>query len=81
MNEDIVRPAIFSSLFDVAKRIEELGFAALLLMSKSDIKNKVIDEMSVKEDVFEAIIGAVVLDSGWDFSTVQSVVEAMLFLP
>ena len=63
---------------NLAKRIDELGFAELLLMGESDIKNEVYNEPSVKEDLFEAIIGAVTLDCGWQMSVIQSVVEAML---
>ena len=43
----------------LANRIDELGFAELLLMGKGDIKNNVAKEMSVMEDLFEAILGAV----------------------
>ena len=63
---------------NLARRMVEMGFAEYLIMGNSDIKNNVINEMSVKEDLFEAIVGAVTLDSGWDFSVIQSVVEAML---
>lgn len=62
----------------LSHRIDELGFAELLLMGNSDIKNNVSNEMSVKEDLFEAIIGAVTIDSGWNYSVIHSVVEAML---
>lgn len=62
----------------LARRIDELGFAELLLMGNSDIKNNVLNGMSVKEDLFEAIIGAVAIDSGWDFPVILSVVETML---
>ena len=58
--------------------MDELGFSEHLRMGKSDIKNGVADEPSVKEDLFEAVIGAVALDCGWDFPVIQSVVEAML---
>lgn len=64
----------------LAQRIEELGFTELLLMGKSDIKNNVLNEKSVKEDLFEAIVGAVTIDCGWDFAIIQSVVEAMLVI-
>ncbi|OUQ06221.1 hypothetical protein B5E91_02825 [Thomasclavelia spiroformis] len=63
---------------NLARRMDELGFAEHLIMGNSDIKNNVLNEMSVKEDLFEAIIGAVVLDSNWNFPVIQSVVEAML---
>lgn len=62
----------------LARRMDELRFAQGLVMGKSDIKNSVNEEPSVKEDLFEAIIGAVVIDSGWDFKSIQSVVEIML---
>lgn len=63
---------------NLACRMDEMGLSKYLRMGKSDIKNGVGDEPSVKEDLFEAIIGAVALDCGWDFDTIQSVVEAML---
>lgn len=62
----------------LANRIDELGFAELLLMGKGDIKNNVAKEMSVMEDLFEAILGAVTIDCGWNFPVIESVVEAML---
>lgn len=64
----------------LAQRIEELGFTELLLMGKSDIKNNVLNEKSVKEDLFEAIVGAVTIDCGWNFTIIQSIVEAMLVI-
>ena len=63
---------------NLSRRIEELGFAEHLIMGNSDIQNNVQEEMSVKEDLFEAIVGAVTLDCRWDFSIITSVVEAML---
>ena len=62
----------------LAHRIELLGFADYLIMGKGDIQNHVENGDSVKEDLFEAIIGAVALDSKWDFAEIQSVVELML---
>lgn len=63
---------------NLARRMDELGFAEHLIMGNSDIQNDVREEISVKEDLFEAIIGAVALDCRWDFSVITSVVEAML---
>ncbi len=63
---------------NLARRMDELEFAEHLIMGNSDIYNNVQKEMSVKEDLFEAIVGAVTLDCGWDFSIITSVVEAML---
>lgn len=47
-------------------------------MGKGDVANNVQDEDSVKEDLFEAIIGAVTIDCNWDLEQIQNVVEAML---
>lgn len=62
----------------LANRIERLGFADYLIMGKGDERNHIEQEDSVKEDLFEAIIGAVALDSKWDWKEIQSVVEYML---
>ncbi|MDE6578962.1 MAG: hypothetical protein K2K41_00305 [Ruminiclostridium sp.] len=62
----------------LARRIDELGFAEGLIMGKSDIQNNVNDEPSVKEDLFEAILGAVSVDSNWNLKEIQSAVEVML---
>lgn len=62
----------------LALRIDDLGFADYLLMGKGDILNSRNKEKSVKEDLFEAIIGAVALDSNWDFNEIQDVVEILL---
>ena len=62
----------------LAHRIDMLGLAGYLIMGKSDINNHVQKEDSVKEDLFEAILGAVALDSEWNISELQDVVEVML---
>ena len=62
----------------LANCIDILGFADLLIMGRGDQHNHIEQEDSVKEDLFEAIIGAVVLDSKWDWQKIQSVVEYML---
>lgn len=62
----------------LASRMDELGFSKHLIMGKGDIQNDINEEDSVKEDLFEAIIGAVVVDSNWNQKAIQSVVEAML---
>ena len=62
----------------LAQRMDEMGFAEHLFMGKGDMKNNIAEEPSVKEDLFEAIIGAVALDCNWDFAKICSVVEAML---
>lgn len=62
----------------LARRIDEMGFAEHLFMGQGDIKNNVSDSPSVKEDLFEAIVGAVALDCNWNFETICSVVDAMI---
>ena len=62
----------------LAMRIDELRIAQFLRVGKGDTKKKIIQEDSVKEDLFEAIIGAVALDCNWDFQKLQEVVEIML---
>ena len=62
----------------LAKRIDELGFAGYLILGKGDRKKNIQDEASVKEDLFEAILGAVAIDSDWDIEVLQEVVEFML---
>lgn len=62
----------------LADRIDRLEFADYLILGKGDIKNKVYEEASVKEDLFEAIIGAVTIDSNWDWGEIRSVIEYML---
>ncbi len=62
----------------LAKRIDELGIAEFLIMGKGDKQQNREQEDSVKEDLFEAILGAVALDSNWNFAEIQDVAEIML---
>ena len=62
----------------LAERIDRLQLAGYLILGKGDIKNRIFEEDSVKEDLFEAIIGAVTIDSNWDWDEIRSVVEYML---
>ncbi len=62
----------------LSHRIDELGIAEFLQMGKGDRTNGVINQPSVKEDLFEAILGAVALDCSWDMEELQGVVEVML---
>lgn len=62
----------------LAHRIDVLGLADYLIMGKGDVNKQVQNEESVKEDLFESIIGAVALDCEWDIDTIQDVVETML---
>ena len=62
----------------LARAIENAGLEKYLLMGKGDVKNNVQNEPHVKEDLFEAIIGAVAIDSGWNMCTVESVIDTLL---
>ena len=62
----------------LAERIDVLNLSDYLIMGNSDIQNNINEEISVKEDLFEAIIGAVALDSDWDMEELQDVVQIML---
>ena len=62
----------------LAKRIDELEIGRFLIVGEGDKKVKIFQEDSVKEDLFEAIIGAVALDCNWDLEKIQNVVEVML---
>ncbi len=62
----------------LANRIEKLGFNAYLLMGNGDIDTGQGNTKSVKEDLFEAIIGAVDIDSDSDLKAIDGVVYNML---
>ncbi len=62
----------------LAKRVDELGLARYLIVGGGDKAKDIIKEDSVKEDLFEAVIGAVAIDSNWDFGKIVHVVETML---
>ena len=62
----------------LACRVDELGLADFLVMGKGDTQNSIAGEASVKEDLFEAILGAVVLDCAWDMDRIFKTAEIML---
>lgn len=62
----------------LARRIDQLGFAEYLLMGKGDVEQNAQNQESVKEDLFEAIIGAVAIDSAWDAEEIEDVIDRML---
>lgn len=62
----------------LAKQIDRLQLDEFLIMSDGDWNNNVNESDSVKEDLFEAIIGAVALDTNWDFDEIRNVIDIML---
>ncbi len=62
----------------LSKCMDRLGFHNQLIMGNGDISQNIQDQDSVKEDLFEAIIGAVALDSDWDMDAITDVVTTMI---
>ena len=63
---------------NLARRIEELGFKTMMYLGQSDIDNKVWNQEKVKADLFEAILGAIAIDTDWNPDELQNSVEFML---
>lgn len=62
----------------LARRIRTFGFQYELIMGKGDKEKNIQNQESVQEDLFEAIIGAVALDSNWDLEKLSNVIDLML---
>ena len=62
----------------LAAAIDELGLAEYLCLGAGDKEKKVYEEASVKEDLFESILGACALDCDWDTPTLEKVLLKML---
>ena len=63
---------------NLSKSTEALGLEKYLLLGQGDTKKHIADEPSVKEDLFESIIGAIYIDSGMDIEKVIFSVSKML---
>ena len=61
----------------LAHRIDLLGLQDYLIMGKGDRQNNAQEEDSVKEDLFEAILGAVAIDSDWDDDAINQVLSVL----
>ena len=62
----------------LSNAIDNLELQYYLVMGKGDRKRHVERSNSTKEDLFEAIIGPIALDSEWNISTIQEVVTNMI---
>ncbi len=63
----------------LAHRIELMGhLEEFLYLGKGATKQKVKDEMKTKADLFEAILGAIAIDSNWNQESLYNSVCAML---
>lgn len=64
----------------LAKIIDEWGIAKYLILGISDIKNEADKETKVKADLFEAVIGAIAVESNWDTDVLEKAVSKALDL-
>lgn len=62
----------------LSERMTALGLHRYLLLSNGDRALGIAEEASVKEDLFESIIGAIYLDSGHNFERVAAAIGNML---
>lgn len=62
----------------LSKCMDKLGFQTQLIMGRGDINENAQEQDSVKEDLFEAIVGAVAVDSYWNMEIICDVVENMI---
>ena len=72
IKQDLVKKQALSKSMDV------LGFNQYLIMGHGDINQNRQNDTSVKEDLFEAIIGAVAIDSDWDIDVLTEVIKNMI---
>lgn len=63
---------------NLSKSTEALGLEKHLLLGEGDAKKNIQNEPSVKEDLFESIIGAIYIDSGMNIEAVIAAVTKML---
>lgn len=70
--------SIIVSKESLARCMYNFGFSDFLYLGESDKKNEAQKSISVNEDLFEAIIGAVAVDSNWDYPVLEMVCRTML---
>lgn len=63
---------------NLARRIDKMHLAQYMYLGDSDIDNHVEKNTKAKADLFEAILGAVAIDSDWDPETLKDIVADML---
>ena len=62
----------------LAHRAEILGLDQYIRFGKVDIDNGMDKSLSPKEDLMEAIIGALAIDCNWNYEILETVVEKLL---
>lgn len=63
---------------NLARIIDELEFAQYLIVGKTDIQNEIDKQIKPKADLFEAILGAIAVQSRFDEEIVEKAVVGML---
>lgn len=64
----------------LAEIIDDWALAEYLIVGRTDEKNQVEQQTKVKADLFEAIIGAIAVDSKWDPVVLETAVKQALNL-
>ena len=62
----------------LAKTIDDWDISKYLLLGRSDIKNDVANELKVKADLLEAVIGAIAVESNWNSEALEVAVTKAL---
>jgi ribonuclease-3 len=65
---------------NLSENVSRLGLEKYFLLGEGDKKLGIEREPSVREDLFESIIGAIYIDSGFDMDSVMKSVNIMLDL-
>jgi len=64
----------------LAAIVDEWGIAEYLIVGKSDYNNWTTEQEKAKADLFEALLGAIAVQSNWDAMALEQAVEKMLGL-
>lgn len=62
----------------LARIVDQLDFSKLLRMGHGDLLQNVNNQPSVKEDLFEAFIGAVTIDCNYDLTIIEKVIKNLI---
>lgn len=65
---------------NLARLMNKYGFHKYLYLGDSDKKNNVVNQMKVKADLFEAIVGAMAIDVNWKLDEIEESVANFLDL-
>ena len=74
---DLIKKKLVSNA-TLASQIDKWGLAHYLVMGKCDISNHVENQMKIKADLFEAIVGAIAVTCNFDSNILRNVVKKML---